>query len=315
VSVSANAPERPPSGRGSGKSAGASRRTGTPRPATQHRSGRARRASTGSRVVTIAVLVVGSLIFVYPFLWMMASALRTQEGVARGGVWLWPVQWQWSNFSDGLSSFPFWRYLGNSLLSTLIPVVAVVISSSLVGFAFARIRARGSGVLFAIVLATLLLPQEVTIVPQFILFKNLHMINTLYPIILPTFFGGAFFIFLFRQFYLGMPESLTDAALIDGAGWFRIWFSIYLPLSRPVMVATGVLQFMGYWNNFFQPVIYLSTDKWKTLPLGLAGFQSVHGTNVPLLMATALVVTLPCVLIFFLAQRHIIDGISFTGSK
>jgi ABC-type glycerol-3-phosphate transport system permease component len=141
------------------------------------------------------------------------------------------------------------------------------------------------------------------------------MINTLYPIILPTFFGGAFFIFLFRQFYLGMPESLTDAALIDGAGWLRIWYSIYLPLSRPVIVATGVMQFMGYWNNFFQPVIYLSTDRWKTLPLALAGFQSVHGTDIPLLMATALVVSAPCVLIFFLAQRHIIDGISFTGSK
>jgi multiple sugar transport system permease protein len=281
----------------------------------QQQPARSRRPPTTSRAVTFAVLVVGSILFVYPFLWMIASALRTQSGVSRGGAALWPVQWKWSNFSDGLGSFPFWRYLGNSLLATLIPVVAVVISSSLVGFAFARIRARGSGVLFALVLGTLLLPQEVTIVPQFILFKNLHMINTLYPIILPTFFGGAFFIFLFRQFYLGMPESLTDAALIDGAGWLRIWFSIYLPLSRPVIVATGVMQFMGYWNNFFQPVIYLSTDKWKTLPLALAGFQSEHGTNIPLLMATALVVSLPCVLIFFLAQRHIIEGISFTGSK
>lgn len=299
MSVSVSAPEQAP----------------VRRPARSNGNGGRRRQSSASRVVTIAGLVVGSLVFVYPFLWMIASALRTQAGVSRGGVALWPVQWKWSNFSDGLNSFPFWRYLGNSLLSTLIPVVAVVVSSSLVGFAFARIRARGSGVLFAIVLGTLLLPQEVTIVPQFILFKDLHMINTLYPIILPTFFGGAFFIFLFRQFYLGMPESLTDAALIDGAGWLRIWFSIYLPLSRPVIVATGVMQFMGYWNNFFQPVIYLSTDKWKTLPLALAGFQSVHGTDIPLLMATALVVSLPCVLIFFLAQRHIIEGISFTGSK
>lgn len=299
MSVSVSAPERPPATRAAG----------------DRRTGGRRRQPPASRVATIAVLVIGSLVFVYPFLWMLASALRTQAGVSQGGVWLWPVQWKWSNFTDGLASFPFWRYLGNSLLATLIPVVAVVISSSLVGFAFARIRARGSGVLFAIVLATLLLPQEVTIVPQFILFKNLHMINTLYPIILPTFFGGAFFIFLFRQFYLGMPESLTDAALIDGAGWLRIWFSIYLPLSRPVIVATAVMQFMGYWNNFFQPVIYLSTDKWKTLPLALAGFQSVHGTDIPLLMATALVVSAPCVLIFFLAQRHIIDGISFTGSK
>lgn len=271
--------------------------------------------SATGKVATVLLLLIGSVVFVYPFLWMIATALRTPAGVAHAGVALWPIQWQWSNFGDGLSSFPFWRYLGNSLLSTLIPVAAVAFSSSLIGFAFARIRARGSGVLFALVLSTLLLPQEVTIVPQFILFKQLDMLNTLYPIILPTFFGSAFFIFLFRQFYLRLPESLTDAALIDGAGWFRIWFSIYLPLSRPILVAVGVLQFMSYWNNFFQAAIFLTTDKWKTLPLALAGFQSVNGTDTPLLMATTIVVTIPCVVLFFAAQRQIIGGISFTGSK
>ncbi|MFF8908767.1 carbohydrate ABC transporter permease [Streptomyces olivaceoviridis] len=268
-----------------------------------------------ARYTALAVLVVGSVVFVYPFLWMIATALRTPEGVSSGGIALWPVQWRWSNFSSGLDSFPFWRYFRNSLLSTLVPVVAVVYSSSLVGFAFARIRARGANVLFGVVLATLLLPQEVTIVPQFILFKNLDMMNTLWPIIVPTFFGSAFFIFLFRQFYLRLPESLTDAAILDGAGWFRIWWSVYLPLSRPVLIATAVLQFMSYWNNFFHAAIYITDDKWKTLPLALAGFQSVNGTNTPLLMATTVVVTLPCVLIFFLAQRHIIGGISFSGNK
>jgi multiple sugar transport system permease protein/sn-glycerol 3-phosphate transport system permease protein len=267
------------------------------------------------RYASLFLLLFGSVIFIYPFLWMVSTSLRTTQGVAQGGIALWPIQWQWSNYSDALASFPFWQYLGNSLLSTLIPVVAVSLSSSLVGFAFARIGARGSGVLFAVVLATLLLPQEVTIVPQFILFKDFDMINTLYPIILPTFFGSAFFIFLFRQFYMRLPESLTDAAVIDGAGWFRIWFSIYLPLSRPILIAVAVLQFMSYWNNFFQAAIYLTTDTWKTLPLALAGFQSVNGTNTPLLMAATIVITLPCVLIFFIAQRHIIGGISFTGSK
>ncbi|MFE7752061.1 carbohydrate ABC transporter permease [Streptomyces sp. NPDC057428] len=280
------------------------------------RAPRARNDGTSAaRYTSVAVLIVGSVVFVYPFLWMIATALRTPEGVSSGGIALWPVQWQWSNFSDGLNSFPFWRYFRNSLLSTLVPVAAVVYSSSLVGFAFARIRARGSNVLFGIVLATLLLPQEVTIVPQFVLFKNLDMLNTLWPIIVPTFFGSAFFIFLFRQFYLRLPESLTDAAILDGAGWFRIWWSVYLPLSRPVLIATAVLQFMSYWNNFFHAAIFITDDKWKTLPLALAGFQSVNGTNTPLLMATTVVVTLPCVLIFFLAQRHIIGGISFSGNK
>lgn len=283
------------------------------------KTARARKSPTdgtsAARYTSVVVLVVGSVVFVYPFLWMIATALRTQAGVSSGGIALWPVQWQWSNFSSGLNSFPFWRYFGNSLLSTLVPVVAVVYSSSLVGFAFARIRARGSNVLFGIVLATLLLPQEVTIVPQFVLFRNLDMMNTLWPIIVPTFFGSAFFIFLFRQFYLRLPESLTDAAILDGAGWFRIWWSVYLPLSRPVLIATAVMQFMSYWNNFFQAAIYITSDKWKTLPLALAGFQSVNGTNTPLLMATTVVVTVPCVLIFFFAQRHIIGGLSFSGNK
>ncbi len=290
----------------------------TPRAQTG-RTARARRSPTdgtpAARYTAVAVLVVGSVVFVYPLLWMIATALRTPEGVSSGGIALWPVQWQWSNFSSGLDSFPFWRYFRNSLLSTLVPVAAVVYSSSLVGFAFARIQARGANVLFGVVLATLLLPQEVTIVPQFILFKNLDMLNTLWPIIVPTFFGSAFFIFLFRQFYLRLPESLTDAAILDGAGWFRIWWSVYLPLSRPVLIATAVLQFMSYWNNFFHAAIFITDDKWKTLPLALAGFQSVNGTNTPLLMATTLVVTLPCVLIFFFAQRHIIGGISFSGNK
>ncbi|MFC6365310.1 carbohydrate ABC transporter permease [Nonomuraea thailandensis] len=284
-------------------------------PTDANQAGEARRGPLGTRILALTLLVIGSAGFVYPFLWMIATALRTPEGVAHAGASLWPLQWQWSNFAEGLGSFPFWTYLRNSLLSTLVPVVAVVFSSSLVGFAFARIRARGAGVLFAVVLSTLLLPQEVTIVPQFILFRNLDMIDTLWPIIVPTFFGSAFFIFLYRQFYLRLPEALTDAALIDGAGWFRIWFSIYLPLSRPIIIATAVLQFMSYWNNFFQAAIYLTTDRWKTLPLALAGFQSVNGTDTPLLMATALVVTAPCVLLFFIAQRHIIGGISFTGSK
>lgn len=270
--------------------------------------------STGQIGAFIA-LVVGSFVFAYPFLWMLATSLRTRGGIAAAGISLWPVQWQFSNYVHGLGAFDFWRYLANSVISTLVPVVLTVLISSLVGFAFARIPARGAGVLFAVVLATMLLPGEVTLVPQFILFRTLGMMDTLYPIILPAAFGSPFFIFLFRQFYLRLPQSLTDAAIMDGAGWFRIWRSIYLPLSQPIVVAAAVLQFMASWNNFMSPAIYLSSDRWKTLPLALAGFNSANSTDTGMLMAVSIVVILPCLVIFFAAQRHIVGGISFTGSK
>jgi multiple sugar transport system permease protein len=271
--------------------------------------------STAARVATTIGLIAGSFVFVYPFLWMLATSLRTPQGVASGGISLWPIQWRFSNYTDGLASFPFWHYLANSAISTLIPVVGTVIVSSFVGFAFARIPARGAGILFGIVLATMLLPGEVTLVPQFILFRSLDMVDTLYPIILPSLFGSAFFIFLFRQFYMRLPADMSEAALVDGAGWFRIWWSIYLPLSKPVLIAAAVLQFMGSWNNFLGPAIYITTDRWKTLPLALAGFSSVNSTDTTLLMATSIVVIAPCIVIFFLAQKYIVGGISFTGSK
>jgi multiple sugar transport system permease protein len=270
--------------------------------------------STG-QVGAFIALVVGSFVFAYPFLWMIATSLRTRGGIAEAGISLWPVQWRFSNYLDGLTAFDFWRYLTNSVISTLVPVVLTVLISSLVGFAFARIPARGAGILFAIVLGTMLLPTEVTLVPQFILFRTLGMMDTLYPIILPIAFGTPFFIFLFRQFYLRLPQSLTDAAIVDGASWFRIWRSIYLPLSQPIVVAAAVLQFMASWNNFLTPAIYLSSDRWKTLPLALAGFNSANSTDTGMLMAVSIVVILPCLVLFFAAQKHIVGGLSFTGSK
>ncbi|AMM19450.1 hypothetical protein AX769_03950 [Frondihabitans sp. PAMC 28766] len=272
-------------------------------------------ASPPRKAVQVGVLVLGSVLFAYPFIWMIATSLRTQLGVASGGIALWPVQWQFSNYVNGLSAFPFWKYLANSAISTIVPVVGTVVISSMVGFALARIPTRGANLVFGVILATMLLPSEVTLVPQFILFRQLDMMDSLYPIILPAFCGSPFFIFLFRQFYLRLPGALTDAAIIDGAGWLRIWWAVYLPLSKPIIVAAAVLQFMSSWNNFITPAIYLTSERWKTLPLALAGFSSINGTNTPLLMATAVVVVVPCVAIFFLAQKQIVGGLSFTGSR
>jgi len=285
-------------------------------PARRRRQRSSTEPSRFQTVMQVILLLGGSLVFIYPFLWMISTALRTPAGIGSGGIGLLPVQWAFSNFADALGAFPFWNYLGSTVLSTVIPVITMVLGSSVAGFAFARVPiGRAGTLLFGIVLATMLLPGEVTLVPQFMLFRQFNMIDSLYPIILPTFFGGPFFIFLFRQFYLRLPLSLTDAALLDGAGWFRVWWSIYLPLSRPVIVASAVIQFMYSWNNFLGPSIYLHSNTWKTLPLALAGFTSTHGTDTGLLMAASIVIVFPCVLIFFLAQRHIIDDLAFSGSK
>jgi multiple sugar transport system permease protein len=282
------------------------------RPWTPDRSSALRLARHGGLYL---VLAAGGVVMVYPFLWMLATSLRSLSDVATGGAGIIPQHWLWSNYAQALSTFPFWEYLGNSLITTIIPIVTTVFTSSLAGFAFARMQVRGTPVLFVIVLATMLLPGEVTLVPQYELFRELGMINTLYPLIIPSLFASPFYIFLFRQFYRRLPESLVDAAVIDGCGWFKMWWTVFTPLARPVMMASSVLLFMGYWNNFLGPTIYINSDRWKTLPMALAGFQSVNSTNTPGLMATTTVMILPCVILFFVAQRAFLDGVTFTGGK
>ncbi|MFN8447695.1 MAG: carbohydrate ABC transporter permease [Anaerolineae bacterium] len=268
------------------------------------------------RTIVLYVVLGGlSVVFLYPLLWMAASSVRSLEEIAKSGLNLIPQVWRFDNYITVFNSFPFWMYLKNSLLTTIIPIISTTLVSSLVAFAFARIRVPGRNILFIFVLATMFLPGEVTIIPNFILFKNLGMINTLYPLILPSFFGSPFFIFLLRQFYAGLPKSLEEAAVIEGASMFQIWWKIFLPLSKPALTAVGVLIFMGRWNDFFGPLIYVNSDRWKTLPIGLAGFQNQYSVQTNLLMAATILMILPCIVLFFLAQRAFIQGITFTGSK
>lgn len=275
-----------------------------------------KRKATGSvHWLAYPLLLIGAAIFLYPFVWMFSTSLRSLEEVARSGMNLWPEHWRWSNYVDALTAMPFGRYLVNSVLTTAFPIIGTVLSCSLVGYAFARLKVRGSGFLFVLVLSTMLLPGEVTMIPQFILFKNLGMLDTLYPMIVPAFFGSAFYIFLLRQFYARLPVGLEEAALIDGCSYFKIWLKIFLPLSKPALMAVGVMVFMGSWNNFMGPLIYVNSDKWKTLTLGLAGFQGTYSTDTNLLMAAAIVITLPCIVLFFLAQRAFMEGLTFSGSK
>ena len=273
------------------------------------------RRSVWSILIIYLILIALGVHFLYPLLWMIATSLRTNQEVAAAGMDLVPETWRFENYLNAFDSFPVWIYLRNTLITTLIPVIFLPLSSSIVAFAFARIRVPGRNIIFMIMLSTMFLPGQVTIIPQFIIFRNLGMINTLYPLFITSIFGSPFWIFLLRQFYAGLPKSLEEAALLDGATMFQIWWRIFLPLSRPALVAMGVLVFMGGWNNFFGALVYLHSDKWKTLPLALQGFQGRYLTNTPELMAVTLVVIAPLIVLFFLAQRAFIEGITFTGVK
>lgn len=261
------------------------------------------------------LLAVLSLIFMYPLFWMIASSMRSLEEIAVEGMNIFPKRITFEYYKEALTAFPFLTYFKNSLFVAGISIVATVFSNSLVGYAFARFRVRGSGILFVIVLSTMLLPGEVQLVPRFILFRDLNMLDSLYPLYIMKFFGSAYYIFLYRQFYARLPVGLEEAARLDGCDYFKIWWKIFIPLSTPIFVSVAIMEFMGSWNSFTDPLIYINSDIWKTLPLGLAGFQGTYSTSTNLLMAASIVVIAPCILLFFCAQRAFVEGITFTGTK
>lgn len=258
-----------------------------------------------------------------PLLWMLAVSLLTPDralaATVSGDLWrLLPDSPQWGNYPEALARIGSTRWegfldaLANSIVVTTAVVVATALSSSLVGFAFARIRFRGRGPLFGLMLATMMLPGQVTLIPLFLLFRGLGWIDTLLPLIVPAFFGNAFFIFMYRQFMAQIPESLVEAAAIDGYGWLGIWWRIALPLCAPVTAICAVFTFVYVWNDFMGPLVYLHSDEQATLAVALNSFRNQYGgvNRVHLLMAASLVTMLPCILLFLVAQRQFVEGLS-----
>jgi len=221
-----------------------------------------------------------------------------------------------SNYRDAyIATEHRWNYLFNSVYLVLLNVVGQVLSCSLVAYAFARLRWPGRDIMFAVLLATMMLPPQVTMVPVFIVFKHLHWYNTLKALWVPSFMGGAFFIFLLRQFMRTIPVELEDAAKIDGCGFFGVYWRIMLPLLKPALAAVAIFTFMGTWNNFMGPLIFLNDQRLYPLALGLFDFQSQHGSEYGMLMAASTMMTLPVIAMFFLAQRQFIQGVTLTGLK
>jgi multiple sugar transport system permease protein len=274
-----------------------------------------------SRLVVVgrsgAFLLALSLaaLFLFPLVWMLITSLKAPSEVfAQPMVW-WPRVLQLSNYPDALSVFPFVRDLGNSLIVSLSTTVGTTLSSSLVAYGFARLRWRGRDALFLLVLATLMIPAWVTLVPLYILFNRMGWINTFLPLILPEALGGAFSIFLLRQFFLRQPRDLIDAALVDGASHLRIFFQIALPLAKPAVAVVAVFAFVDSWTDYINPLIYLTNPDLYTLQLGLFNFFGQHNVNWPGLMAASLLVMTPMVVLFLAAQRTFIEGVTFTGLR
>jgi multiple sugar transport system permease protein len=269
------------------------------------------------------VLIVLSLIFVSPLLWMVTTAIKPIEETMTATPTLLPSKFLWDNFpkavtygSKELGYIPFLLYARNTLMVTLLCVAGSVCSNAVVAYAFARLRWPGRDFFFAVTLATMMVPFPVLMVPTFGLFKWLGWVGSFRPLWVPAFFGSAFSIFLLRQFFRTIPMELSEAAKIDGCSEVRIFTDVLLPLAKPALAVVALFTFMGTWNDFMGPMIYLSDQETFTLSLGLQAYQSQHGgTQWNLLMAAATVVILPVIVVFFFAQKMFIQGIATSGLK
>lgn len=260
-------------------------------------------------------LLVGSFCFLLPLMWMFSTSLKPDDEVFAFPPRFLPTSWDWNNYVLGWTALPFNTYLLNTVIVTFSNVLGNLISCSLPAYAFARLRARGSNILFMLVLATMMVPFQVTMIPNFILFTNLGWVNTLLPITVPAWFGWPFSIFLLRQFFLGLPRELDDAARIDGCSYFRIYWNIILPLSKPALATIAIFGFIGNWNNFLGPLIYINKQELYTLALGLNLFRGQYVTYYNQLMAVSLLALAPILIVFFFTQKQFIQGIALTGIK
>jgi len=276
--------------------------------------GHARRAML--QAIGHAALLAGALIMLTPMLWMLSTAFKQT-----GQEWVFPPVWipdpiWWRNYPEAMAVLPvpFYRYVLNTLIITLGATLGTVVSSSLAAFSLARLRFKGRNALFILVISTMMLPSIVTLIPTFLIFKTLGWLDTFLPLIVPSWFGAsAFSIFLLRQFFMTIPRELDEAARIDGASNFRIYWNVILPLAQPALATVIIFQVLWRWNDFLEPLIYLNTMDNYTVALALRTFQNVRSQRINYLMALSSLQVLPVVVLFFLAQKRFIRGITLTG--
>jgi ABC-type glycerol-3-phosphate transport system permease component len=265
--------------------------------------------------VALLLASLGAVIILIPPAWMFSSSLKDNIEIFTFPPSFIPAHPRWSNYPEAVMAIPFFRYVLNSLLIAALSVTGTVLSSALVAYAFARLRAPGLDLLFYVVLATIMLPGTVTLIPRFLIFNWLGWVGTYLPLIVPSWTAGAFNVFLLRQFFRNIPRELDDAARVDGASFFGIFWRIIVPQSIPALSAVAIFDFVSQWNNFLDPLIYIQDTERYTIQVGLSSFRDIYNTQWNYLMADSLLATLPCLVLFFLFQRVFIQGVVVSGIK
>lgn len=269
-----------------------------------------------SNAIIYTVLTLCGIFFLFPFIWMLLTALKTPAEIINTDVFI-PANPQWQNFKKAVTVIPFFRYFMNSTFVAVMCVVGSVLSSAMTAYAFAKLRFPLKKPLFFIMMATMMIPTQIIMIPMFTMYSKMGLLNTFIPLVLPAFFcvGGAMYAFLLRQFFMGLPKALTESAIVDGAGHVRIFWSIVLPLAKPALITVALFAFIFTWNDFFAPLVYLTDPQKLTLAIGLRAFQAQYEFNYELMMAGAIISMLPTLIMFFAAQKHFLEGITFSGIK
>jgi len=272
------------------------------------------------QVMAHTAIILISIPFMLPLIWMVCTAFKSNaqiftgaQGLSLSSFFPWPLRWQ--NFTDAMKLVPFATYLRNTMMLCALNVAGAVASSAVVAYGFARMEFRFRETLFWAMVATIALPSQVTMIPVFALFRSLHWTGTYLPLVVPAFFASPFYVFLLRQFFMTIPEDISEAGCIDGASEWRIFWQLYLPLAGPALATCALFQFLYTWNDFFGPLLYLDDPSQYTVAYGLQQFVSNYGSYWGQLMAAATIFTVPIIVLFFFTQKTFIEGISTTGGK
>jgi ABC-type glycerol-3-phosphate transport system permease component len=282
---------------------------------TARRYQKGRRYQRTSMLLTYLILGVGSVIILLPFAWLLSASLKTLTQYFASPVQWIPHPFVWSNYVEAFTTYNFAIYIGNSLFLAVYAMIVNTIVSSLVAFGFARFRFPGRTPLFLLMLSTLMLPSQVLTIPLYIVFRNLGWIDTFLPILVPQLFGSAYSIFLFRQFFMGLPRELDEAAHVDGCSHLGVWWHVILPQSRPVLIVVAIFTFLYSWSDAWNPLIYLNSDQTRTVPLGLLYFSNGYTTVYPQMMAATVVALAVPAILYAIGQRYIDTGIAIAEVK
>lgn len=267
-----------------------------------------------SKLLVYALVLLLSVIFIIPFLWMVITSLKEMEEIYTPGQ-IFPTHIHWQNYLEAVTAMPFLRYAWNTILITVLSVVGYTASSTMVAYSMSKIRWKGKKYLFPFIVGTMMIPSQVTMIPLYILYSRIGWTGTILPLVVPPFFGGAYYIFLLRQFFMTIPDSYLESATIDGASQVSIFFRIMLPLCKPAIVSVSIFAFLAAWSDFFGPMLYLNDASQYTISLGLQAFMQTHFVEWGPLMAASTIFVVPIVILFFCAQKYFIEGVTLTGIK